>query len=433
MSYIAFDKVLTEYFRSAQQAQDGVRVGLTLCRDKSRRFTYGFYIAPSLEKTERICVLLAKTLFYLVGGSSFLTDSPYLAEILPKHFAPNGDKSFDYGFCETVFGEPMTFTLTDKLPETLWITAPCGGNTLGRRIGLDVGASSIKVCAKTDGRVIFENSYDWQPKLYSDASCHFNRLKNAVNDAYTALCGKADSLGVSTAGAVYDNELRLSSILLGLGEQALNQGGKTVYKDVAACFNLPLSVANDGDVTALGGAKLAGKGKVLGISLGTSEAGGYVDGSELINGWLNELAFIPVDYATDGYYDEWSKDTGVGAKYLCQEGVISLAKAKGFSFDGAATSADRYSAVKKAADLGNADALDCYKTLGLWLADGILLYSRFLDVDTVLITGGVTSGVGGDVMIEETRRQLDGKTAIRVVLPKNENRRFGQSYTATEL
>ena len=31
-------------------------------------------------------------------------------------------------------------------------------------------------------------------------------------------------------------------------------------------------------------------------------------------GWLNELAFAPVDYAPGAAVDEWSQDRGVGAR-----------------------------------------------------------------------------------------------------------------------
>ena len=35
---------------------------------------------------------------------------------------------------------------------------------------------------------------------------------------------------------------------------------------------------------------------VLGIAMGTSEAGGYIDADGNITGWLNELAFVPDDF-----------------------------------------------------------------------------------------------------------------------------------------
>ena len=98
-----------------------------------------------------------------------------------------------------------------------------------------------------------------------------------------------------------------------------------MYIDIAKEFgDVPLEVANDGDVTALAGAMSLEEGNLLGIAMGTSEAGGYVDEHMNITGWLNELAFAPVDFNTEAMVDEWSGDYGCGVKYFSQDGVIKL-------------------------------------------------------------------------------------------------------------
>jgi hypothetical protein len=68
---------------------------------------------------------------------------------------------------------------------------------------------------------------------------------------------------------------------------------------------------------------------VLGISLGTSTAAGYVDATGSIRPWLNELAFAPVDYRVDGPPDEWSGDVGCGVQFFSQQGVARLAPLAG--------------------------------------------------------------------------------------------------------
>ncbi len=64
--------------------------------------------------------------------------------------------------------------------------------------------------------------------------------------------------------------------------------------------------------------------EVLGIAMGTSEAAGYVDEEGKLKGWLNELAFVPVDFNKSAMVDEWSGDYGCGVKYFSQDGVIKL-------------------------------------------------------------------------------------------------------------
>ena len=91
---------------------------------------------------------------------------------------------------------------------------------------------------------------------------------------------------------------------------------------------MPVVVANDGDVSALAGAMGLGKGKLMGLAMGTSEAVGYVDKDQNVLGWINELAFAPVDLQAGAMQDEWSTDFGIGCKYFSQDAVIKLAPAR---------------------------------------------------------------------------------------------------------
>ncbi len=92
---------------------------------------------------------------------------------------------------------------------------------------------------------------------------------------------------------------------------------------------IPFVVVNDGEVTALAGSMALEDGAVLGVSMGTSQAGGYVTPQGNITAWLNELAFVPIDYRPAGPLDEWSRDHGVGAQYFSQQAVNRLLPAAG--------------------------------------------------------------------------------------------------------
>ena len=69
-----------------------------------------------------------------------------------------------------------------------------------------------------------------------------------------------------------------------------------MFKRIQKEWDRPLVVMNDGDVTALAGALSLGYKGMLGIAMGSSEAAGFMDSKGHILGWLNELAFAPVDY-----------------------------------------------------------------------------------------------------------------------------------------
>ena len=97
-----------------------------------------------------------------------------------------------------------------------------------------------------------------------------------------------------------------------------------------AFHGVPFDVVNDGDVTALlGSMSIHDGGGVLGIALGTSTAGGYVTGEGRVTPWLNETAFVPIDYRPDAPRDEWSGDYGCCVQYLSQQAVGRLLRPAG--------------------------------------------------------------------------------------------------------
>ena len=73
-----------------------------------------------------------------------------------------------------------------------------------------------------------------------------------------------------------------------------------MFIDIGKELKVPLSIINDGEVTALAASMSLKQNAVLGIAMGTSEATGYVDAQGRVTSWLNELAFAPVDYQAQG-------------------------------------------------------------------------------------------------------------------------------------
>lgn len=208
----------------------------------------------------------------------------------------------------------------------------------------------------------------------------------------------------------------------------------------AASFlgGVPLAVANDGDVAALSGAMDLGSGCVLGISMGTAEAAGYVDGDRRIQGRISELAFAPVDLGRDAARDAWSTDFGVGCGYLSQDAVARLASAAGIAPCGARP-AEISRAVLRLAEDGQPAALAVYRTVGAYLAHALALYGHFYEIRRALIMGGVTAGAGGKAILEACRGVLrsvypSAAENMEVLMPPAEaDRRFGQAIAAASL
>ena len=85
-------------------------------------------------------------------------------------------------------------------------------------------------------------------------------------------------------------------------------------------------------------------------------------------GWLNELAFAPVDLFEDAMADEWSTDIGVGCKYFSQDAVIKLAPRAGIELDSALTPAEKLKVVQNLMEKGDSRARRIFASIGAYLA-----------------------------------------------------------------
>ena len=107
-------------------------------------------------------------------------------------------------------------------------------------------------------------------------------------------------------GCYVDNEVRGASRFRSVPPDQCNAHIRRMFFTLQTCWKgVPFEVANDGEVTALAGSMSPGDNAVLGISMGTSLAAGYVTPEGSVTPWLNELAFAPIDHRPDAPRDEW--------------------------------------------------------------------------------------------------------------------------------
>ena len=379
---------------------------------------------------------LSKTLLWLYGGYKIIVVGPKkIYEGLKKIYL-EGRRTFDSNFMRRVYGKPFEVVHMENRPESKRIERAIGKNLDGYRIGFDAGGSDMKVSAVVNGKPIFSTEIVWLPKLNSDPKYHKEKIRQAIYLAASKM-PRVDALGVSSAGIYINNEAKVGSLFIQVPEELFEEHVKNIYIDIAKELNVPLVVANDGDVTALAGAMALKKNNLLGIAMGTSEAVGYINNDGNISGWLNELAFVPVDVQKNGPVDEWSGDIGVGCKYLSQDAVIRLAETCGIKFEEDLTLAERLKVVQKL-DPTSETYVDIYETIGTYLAFGLAYYSEFYHIELVLLLGRVMSGVGGDIIVKTATKVLKkefpklGKQ-IKLVIPDEETRRVGQSIAAASL
>ena len=292
--------------------------------------------------------------------------------------------------------------------------------------------------AVIDGETVYSEEVVWHPKTSEDPNYQFEGIVAAFKTAASKM-PRVDGIGVSSAGVFIGNAPMVSSLFIKVPESRREEV-KTIYDRAAKELgeNLPIVVANDGDVTALAGSMSLGAGNVMGLAMGTSEAVGYVNGDRNILGWFNELAFAPVDLSEYAMRDEWSGDIGVGCKYFSQDAVIKLASAAGITLSENLTPAEKLKEVQTLAESGLEYAKDIFVSIGCYLAHALALYSRFYDLRYLLVLGRTASGVGGELIVSECKRVLADEyptlsEKITVMLPDEKFRRVGQSMAAASL
>ena len=385
---------------------------------------------------------IAKTLLWVSGGYKLIiAGSEVVGEYIKNTFCYGGMRDFDVRFMERVYERSFEVVVTDiaHAPENVYSAFPVGRHLDGCRIGFDAGGSDRKVSAVIDGETVYSEEVVWFPKLNSDPNYHYEGILSAMKTAASHM-PRVDAIGVSSAGVYVDNKIMVASLFIKVGDEDFEKKVKNMYIDVAREIgeNIPIEVANDGDVTALAGAMSLNENGVLGIAMGTSEAAGYVDMDGNITGWLNELAFAPVDFNEGAMVDEWSGDYGCGVKYFSQDGVIKLAPAAGIELDESLSPAEKLKVVQKLMEEGDERAKNIYDTIGVYFGYTIAYYCEFYDIKQVLIMGRVTSGEGGVILLQRAREVLEREfpelaKKITLNIPDEKARRVGQSVAAASL
>ena len=395
-------------------------------------------VASNLRYAERVL----KFLLWQKGGFRVSVAGPReIAEHLEREYADGGARAFDADFFAKIYEQPRFIVeqvAFADLPKEKEQGSAVGGHLEGCRIGFDAGGSDRKVAAVIDGKEVFSCEVVWEPKLQSDPQYHFDGIDDSIRRAAAHL-PKIDAIGVSSAGIYVNNRTMVASLFRKVPEAAFEARIKSIYQDIAKKWgDVPLEVANDGDVTALAGALELKDHSVLGIAMGTSEAAGYVNAQGLVTGWLNELAFAPVDYGADAAHDsEWSGDSGTGVGYFSQDAVIRLAARAGLELP-AGSPGSKLKHVQELLLGGDARARQIFETLGVYLGYGLLHYTDFYAVKHVLLLGRVTSGEGGSILLSKAREVLALESpqiakALSIHLPDEATRRVGQSIAAASL
>lgn len=383
---------------------------------------------------------LVKFLLWQRGGYQIqIAGPPSIYRHLAQCYSSTGARKFDAQFMGRQVYEGEFQVLRSKrseIPAAVENGKPLGGHLNGCRIGFDLGASDRKVSAVRDGQVLYSEEVVWEPTHRSDPDYHYREILSSLQAAASKL-PRVDAIGGSSAGIYIDNRPMVASLFRGIPPEKYPQV-RDLFLRISQEMGAPLQVINDGDVTALAGSMSLEDNPVLGLAMGSSQAAGYVNRDGHILGWLNELAFAPVDYSPAAPVDEWSGDRGCGAKYFSQQCVFRLAPRADIRIPDDLSDAAKLEFVQAKLEAGHPGAVQIWESIGIYLGYAIAHYTDFYDLKHVLLLGRCTSGRGGPLILRGAQAVLKEEFAdlaarIHLHLPDEHSRRVGQAIAAASL
>lgn len=426
----------------AAAAKSGLSVPLVIGLERENQLVsrYETRVLPGADPiTLQYAERLVKFLLWSRGGWKLYVGGPRkIGEFLRRVYSGRGARSFDVHMMSAAYAKKFQVVVTsaDEVPAAKESQVAAGGHLRGCRIGFDLGASDYKVSAVIDGDAVFTEETPWDPKTQANPDYHYHHIVSGLHRAAAHL-PRVDAIGGSSAGVIVDNEIRVASLLRAIPKKDFPRAAG-IFKRIQREWNVPVVVMNDGDVTALAGALSLGSRGMLGIAMGSSQAAGFMDRQGRIPGWLNELAFVPVDFQPGAAVDEWSKDRGTGVMYFSQQAVNKLLPAAGISLPKNMGLPERLKEVQNLMAKGDLRAARIYETIGVYLGCALAHYAEFYDFRQALILGRVTTGPGGDILIARARAvlkagfpQVAGRIELRV--PDERSRRVGQAVAAASL
>lgn len=428
------------YTRSVCDRGEAVPLVIGLERQSGLISRYETVVRPRADPETLFHVeRLVKCLLWARGGWKVHFGGPRaIGEHIAKCYSENGPRAFDVELMRRVYERPFEVMVTDapSVPPENEAGVALGGHLDGCRIGFDLGASDYKVAALKDGTVVYSEEFPWNPRDQPDPRYHYDHISMALSSAAKHL-PRVDAIGGSSAGVIVNNRIMVASLFRAVSARRFAQAAN-LFLRIREEWGVPVEVMNDGDVTALAGAMSLGVRGLLGIAMGSSQAAGFLSTQGGMTGWLNELAFAPIDFNPAAARDEWSGDQGVGVMYFSQQAVNRLLPAAGIQLPPESGLPERLRELQSLMQSGDSRAARIYETIGVYLGYAIAHYAEFYEFQHVLILGRVTTGRGSELILAKAGEVLavefpEFSGNVRLHVPDERSKRVGQAVAAASL
>lgn len=448
---------LREYECRLKNAERTDSFTLSVCRGRKIVHSAELTLLPPHPENDVLTHVyverMIKSHLWMIGGDRILlhSDRADLTERIRALYTPAGERAFDAAFFSRIFdrnfeieGKP---SLRCRVPDAdaaissphcpvlansaakrgVDAAAECTPNsgvngkcvspsgtkirqnkahrTFRRRIGLDLGGSTLKITAILDGEIVHQSQTLWNPREQTDTGYHVECIVAAIREAEECM-GGTDFIGISCAGIALDNKVVSEALFRSVPEDRRHEILSVFERVSAALGGVPYRVVNDGEISSLCALGSSRRHSILGLTLGTSLGCGYVDAGGRLTEQINELAFVPHDLSANACMDEWSGDRGVGVGYLSQDAAIKLAERAQIPMNPSCTPSEKFRRITSLLREGDPRAQRIFEDMGIYLGYSIPFYATCYAVRHILLLGGVSSGEHGNVIIETAKRVL---------------------------
>jgi len=363
--------------------------------------------------------------------------APFLSQIYEHDFQICHASSEEI---QQIISKRNDFIKKNEKSDTIQLAEP----RKGKRIGVDMGGSDIKVIALENGKLKYYKKMNWNPRAFTESSQHYQMIQKMIDSAIRgANFGELDGIGISTAGIVVDSRIMISGLFRSLVPSEFEQKIKPMNRIISEQFdNVPVHVLHDGDAAAIWAYFEMGLNNVLGLAFGTGLGAGYADENGKLVGYLCEIGKSILDMSPDAPEHIYNHTRGPALHYLSQNAVFRLANKARINIDQFDELAEELRYVQKLATEGKEEALEIFEKIGEYLAVGVSEFYNYFQMQNVVIFGRVTSGLAGEIILKNANQDLMQKfpeiaSKVKIHLPStlseedaDVNREFGQAIAA---
>ena len=266
---------------------------------------------------------------------------------------------------------------------------------MGKRIGIDVGGTNVKIALVEDGKIIYSNSVPTYAKMGYEYTV--NNIKQAIRDLMKET--ETNENNIEGIGFDFPGQVDYKTGVVKLAPNIPGWVNIPIAQMIEEEFHIPTKIDNDVRCAALGELKFgAGKGceNFICITVGTGIGSGIVINGQIVRGASNaagELGHIKLRIENgplcgcgdSGCLEAYASGPAiVGMAYEYLKGGKS-AKFAEMAGDGEITPY----IVAKAAEAGDPVAKRIFETIGYRIGMGLVSVINLLNPERVIIGGGV--------------------------------------------